>query len=209
MNKTLVIIGLVLLCAAVFAQSNITTIPKNVSLHKNKKFSQPDSSHSPSLAVKHSAIIPGWGQWYNQKWWKVPLVYGGLGGFAYGFIFNRAEYQTYLRVHHLKKEETKPAATDSKAVNDLYTRAQGASLPQIENGLNYHQRNMQLCALGFIGFWGLQMIDSYIDAKFRHSYSINPDLSFSVVPGVEKTTLYAANNISSVMPVIKVTFTVQ
>lgn len=203
-------IGLVLTCAAAFAQSNITTTFRTTpQLHKNKKFSQPDSLHSTSLAVKRSAIIPGWGQFYNHKWWKMPLVYAGLGGFGYGFIFNRAEYNAYLRVHRLVKGDAKPGVTDTKAVKDLYARAGKASLPQIENGLNYHQRNMQLCVLGFVGFWSLQMIDSYIDAKFRHSYSINPDLSFSVAPGVENTTLYAANNISSVMPVIKVTFTVQ
>jgi len=210
MKKLFIIYCLIFAAKPLLAQITINrpAVP-SLTFEKKKKTHLPDTMHSPSLAVKRSAMVPGWGQLYNGKWWKVPLVYGGLGGFAYGFLWNRSQYKTYLRVYQLKKDEAKPVATDTRDVKTLHTNTSGTSLGWVENGVNYHQRNLQLCILGFAGFWGLQMIDTYIDAKFRHSYSIDRDLSFSVAPGIESRPMYANNNISSVMPVIKVTFTVK
>jgi len=210
MKKLFIFYCLTFAAKPVLAQSTINrpAVP-NLTFEKKKKVYSPDSTHSPSLAVKRSAIVPGWGQLYNHKWWKLPLVYAGLGEFGYGFFWNRNQYKTYLRVRELRKFEDKPVATDTREVQELYTWASRATPEQLENRVNYHQRNLQLCILGFAGFWGLQLIDTYIDAKFRHSYTMDRDLGFSVAPGIQNTPMYANNNISSVMPVIKVTFTVK
>src|SRR4051812_29848284 len=44
-----------------------------------EKIYRPDSNHKPGKAVLHSLMIPGWGQVYNKRWWKVPAIYAGLG----------------------------------------------------------------------------------------------------------------------------------
>src|ERR1700759_4002173 len=63
---------------------------------KKEKVYHPDSTHSPHKAVIRSLIIPGWGQVYNHRWWKVPIIYGVLGSLGYGIVFNTQNYNLFL-----------------------------------------------------------------------------------------------------------------
>jgi hypothetical protein len=184
-------------------------IPKVLS-KKNTKRYHPDSTHSPGLAFKRSGIIPGWGQLYNHRWWKVPLIYAGLGSLGLAVEFNNRYYKQYLRVYRLKQRGLQPDAGDSEAVKALFINvtASGATTTALEGAVTGYQRNFQLSILGIVGAWGIQMIDAYIDAKFIHSYTMDSDLSFKVSPGVITQPVYASN-IPSVMPVIKLTFTMK
>jgi hypothetical protein len=67
-------------------------------LFSQKEVSSFDTTHSPKKAVILSAILPGAGQVYNKKWWKVPIIYAGLGTAVYFFIRNNREY-------HLHRDE--------------------------------------------------------------------------------------------------------
>jgi len=182
-------------------------IPKVLSKKNTKKYN-PDSTHSPGLAFKRSAIIPGWGQLYNHRWWKVPIVYTGLGLLGSAIIYNQKYYKQYLRVYNLKRNAQQPDDSDSQEIKTLYANVAGVSTTAIESAVNGYQRNMQLSILGVVGAWGIQMIDAYIDAKFIHSYTMDRDLSFKVSPGINASPLYAGGNMS-VMPVIKLTFTLK
>jgi hypothetical protein len=183
-------------------------LPKILS-KKNKKQYNPDSTHSPSVAVKRSALIPGWGQLYNHRWWKVPLVYGGLVSLGLAVEFNQRYYKNYLRVYRLKQNAQRPDDGDSQAVKTLFANVSGVSTTAIEGAVTGYQRNMQLSILGIVGVWGIQMVDAYIDAKFIHSYTMDRDLSFKISPGVATAPVYASGNIPSVMPVLKLTFTLK
>lgn len=180
-------------------------LPKILS-KKNKKKYNPDSTHSPSLAFKRSAIIPGWGQLYNHRWWKVPLVYTGLGLLGSAVIFNQKYYKQYLKVYNMRRNGVVPARGATDEISVLYKNTANVNLTALESAVNGYQRNMQLSILGIAGAWGIQMIEAYIDAKFIHSYTMDTDLTFKVSPGVSTAPVYASN-IPSVMPVLKVTFT--
>jgi hypothetical protein len=182
-------------------------LPKILS-KKNTKQYNPDSTHSPGLAFRRSGFIPGWGQLYNRRWWKVPLIYAGLGSLGLAIEFNNRYYKQYLRVYRLKQNVQQPDDSDSEAVKTLYRNVSGVSTTAIEGAVTGYQRNFQLSILGLVGAWGIQMIDAYIDAKFIHSYTMDRDLSFKVSPGVITAPVYASN-IPSVMPVIKLTFTMK
>jgi hypothetical protein len=182
-------------------------IPKVISKKNTKKYN-PDSTHSPGLAFKHSAMIPGWGQLYNHRWWKVPIVYTGLGLLGSAIVFNQKYYKQYLRIYNLKRNAKQPDESDSEEIKTLYRNVAGVSTTAIESAVNGYQRNMQLSILGVVGAWGIQMIDAYIDAKFIHSYTMDRDLSFKVSPGIDASPLYASSGMS-VMPVIKLTFTLK
>ncbi|HVV56265.1 MAG TPA: DUF5683 domain-containing protein, partial [Mucilaginibacter sp.] len=57
-----------------------------------EKVYHPDSLHSPHKALIRSLIIPGWGQLYNRQWWKVPIIYAGLGLLGDVVVFNNKYY---------------------------------------------------------------------------------------------------------------------
>lgn len=185
-------------------------IPKVIN-KKNVKLYTPDSTHSPGLAFKRSGFVPGWGQLYNHKWWKVPIIYTGLGLLGSAIVFNQKSYKQYLTVYNYYRGDP-TAVTPQSPEYELYSRlkANGVSQTAIENAVNGYQRNMQLSILGVLAGWGIQMIDAYIDAKFMHSYTMDRDLSFKVSPGlVPNGPVYASGNIPSVMPGIKLTFTMK
>jgi hypothetical protein len=188
--------------------SSKPVIPQVLS-KKNTKRYNPDSTHSPGLAFKRSGIIPGWGQLYNHRWWKVPIVYTGLGLLGSAIIYNQKYYKQYLQVYNMRRNAAPaPPATATDDVSVLYNNTKNVNLTAIENAVNGYQRNMQLSILGVVGAWGIQMIDAYIDAKFIHSYTMDRDLSFKVSPGIDASPLYAGGNMA-VMPVIKLTFTLK
>jgi hypothetical protein len=180
------------------------------SMFKSKAFGvklyYPDNTHSPQKAVKHSAIIPGLGQLYNRKWWKVPVIYTGLGLLSSAIIHNRQHYNQYLTIYgyYINPDKAKPGA----AQYDLYKRFKRSGIPQasIESMVNGYNRNFQLSILGVAGGWGLQMVDAYIDAKFIQSFSVDDNLSLKLSRGAMPQPVVYAGNYSNIgMPVLKVT----
>ncbi len=228
MNRLLLTLSLILTWGALYAQKPDTIKvkdPTEVKLRKrdsimgkpvitekitskNKKIYRPDSTHSPSLAFKRSGIIPGWGQLYNGRWWKVPIIYGGLGLLGVAVEFNVRYQKQFLRAYRLRQSGEPASSDDTPLVKQLLANS-GYTTSVLENGVNGYQRNMQLSILGIVGAWGIQMIDAYIDAKFIHSYTMDRDLSFKVTPGVLPAGPMYAGNIPAVMPVIKLTFTMR
>jgi hypothetical protein len=183
-------------------------IPKVIN-KKNTKQYHPDTTHSPGRAFRRSAMIPGWGQLYNRKWWKTPFIYAGLGALGYAIVDNQIAYKRYLAVYRLRQNADTPRPPLNDPVRTLYDNTITAPVSAIENAVNGSQRNMQISVLSFVVVWGVQMIDAYIDAKFIHSYTMDRDLSFKVSPGFDSAPVYAGGNIPSVMPVIKLTFTLK
>ena len=166
----------------------------------------PDSTHSPHKAVMRSLMVPGWGQVYNGKWWKVPIIYGGLGLLASAVIFNQNYYSDFLAVAKYRRRGEAPPPSDP--IYQFYQDYREAPDSFIENAVNGYRRNRDLSILGVLGAWGIQMIDAYIDAKFIQSYTMDDNLSFKVRPGLVNPPMYAAGSVNgSYIPGIKVTFT--
>ena len=87
---------------------NSTFIPK---IKKEKVF-HPDSTHSPQKAVIRSLIIPGWGQLYNHRWWKVPVIYSGIGLLGWVVIYNVKYYKEFLALSKYRENGILPKPTD-------------------------------------------------------------------------------------------------
>ena len=58
--------------------------------------------HNPKIATLRSAILPGWGQAYNRKYWKIPIVYGALGVTAGVFFYNLKTYKLLRKAVSLR-----------------------------------------------------------------------------------------------------------
>jgi hypothetical protein len=167
----------------------------------------PDSTHSPHVAVMHSLMVPGWGQVYNHQLWKVPIIYGGIGLLGVAIIFNARNYNEFLALSIYREHGTIPTSKDN-----YYTEYQTyISVPDqsIYDATDGYRRDRDLCILGVVGAWGINVVDAYINAKFIHSYTMNDDLSMKVTPALLNQPVYAQNFMGSYIPGIKITFTVR
>lgn len=167
-----------------------------------EKIYHPDSLHDPHKAVMRSLMIPGWGQLYNHRWWKVPLIYGGLALLGDVVVYNQKNYKEFLKEALLRKKGIVNTGQNDPALT-------GVSNDDVVTWTNLFRRNRDLGILGFVGGWGIQMIDAYIDAKFIHSYSMDNNLSFKVSPGTIGQPTYALNSTAMFIPAVKITFTLK
>jgi hypothetical protein len=181
---------------------------------KKEKAYHPDSTHIPSLAVKRSLIIPGWGQWYNRKgaWWKIPAIYAGLGALGYSIVESQKNYKMFLAFYRIKDLGRPPTSADADYVKykEEYTRFSSQSLTFFEEAARNYQRNFQISILGVVAVWGVQAVEAYVEAKFINSFTVDNNLSMKVSPGFINQPAYAMANVSNAyIPGIKITFTLK
>jgi hypothetical protein len=176
------------------------TSKKYVPKITKEKTYHPDSLHSPHKAVMHSLIIPGWGQLYNHQWWKVPIIYAGIGLLGDAIVFNQQYYTLFLKEAQLR-ERGILTGRNPTLVN--------VSDPDVTTYTDIYRRNRDLSILGTLGAWGIQMIDAYIDAKFKHSYTMDNNLSIKIKPEVMSQPAYAFNSSGGYMQALTITFTLK
>jgi hypothetical protein len=149
-----------------------------------------EPEHSPKKASIYSAILPGLGQAYNKKYWKIPLVYGGFAAFGYFIGWNN---KNYITSRHAYKDLTDddPATDyymklkqiiyyDLKNASDLATLKQGLLSSQ-----DYYRRNRDLLVIVTVAFYGLNIIDASVDAHF-FDFDISDDLTLHLKPSLDK-----------------------
>ncbi|MBA2498892.1 MAG: hypothetical protein H0V30_04130 [Chitinophagaceae bacterium] len=136
--------------------------------------------HSPRKAAIRSALIPGWGQAYNKKYWKIPIVYGALGTTAGVFVFNLQTYKE-LRVAYRGKYNAR-VFKDSTDYFKMETRYIPISEESLRYNRNEFRRNIDYTVLVFIVLWGLNVVDATVDAHLK-SFDVSPDLSLRIKPG--------------------------
>lgn len=169
-------------------------VPK---ITKEKTY-HPDTLHDPHKALIRSLIIPGWGQLYNRQWYFVPVIYGGLGILGDAIAFNQRYYNIFLKEAQLR-ERGAPATQLNPLLSNVST-------PDVTTYVDSYRRDRDLCILGTLGAWGIQAIQAYIDAKFKHSYTMDNNLSFKIKPDVIEQPSYAFNSMGSYIPALTITF---
>lgn len=136
----------------------------------------------PHKAVVRSAIVPGLGQIYNKRWWKVPFIYAGFVGVGLAFDFNQRYYREFLG------EVQYRSAHDGEPKNPAYAGYSFEGMVQVKDA---YRRNRDLSILGFVAMHAVNMIDAYIDAKFFR-YDISNDLSLKVEPSFQRPNAYSS-----------------
>ncbi|HEX7367986.1 MAG TPA: DUF5683 domain-containing protein [Pelobium sp.] len=134
---------------------------------------------NPRKAVLRSAVLPGWGQARNHKWWKVPLVYGGFVGLGLVYDFNNRFYKELLTESQYRKSH--PTVPLEQRFN--YPQYKGYPDEQIYNAKDFYRRNRDLSLYSTFGFYLLQMVDAYIDAKLA-TFDVSDDLSLKIKPTI-------------------------
>ena len=119
---------------------------------------------APAKAGFYSAILPGLGQAYNKKYWKIPLVYGAIGTSLYFYIENNRLYHQYRDAYKRRLE----GYTDDK-----FSYLDSSRLIA---GQKVYQRNRDLSALVTVGFYVLNIIEANVDASLIQ-FNVNENLS--------------------------------
>jgi len=153
---------------------------------------------NPRKAVLRSAILPGWGQARNHKWWKVPLVYGGFVGLGLVYNFNNKFYKETLAESQYRK---KYPSLDRNTLGS-YGEFKYKGIPdnQIYGAKDFYRRNRDLSLYSMVGFWGLQMVDAYIDAKLA-TFDVSDDLTLRVKPSIY-VPMYGSLGFRTAIPMI-------
>lgn len=142
--------------------------------------------HLTRSAVRKSAIIPGWGQIQNGRWWKTPIILGGFVGIGMSYEFAQRNYKVYLKEAQFRSENP----TSGVFENEELARFSPESIIAAKD---FYRRNRDLSVLMGIGFYAIQLIDAYVDAKFFR-YDISDDFSLKFKPSLESAPWMLANN---------------
>ncbi len=138
--------------------------------------------HSARKATIYSMILPGLGQAYNKKYWKIPIIYGGFTVFAFLIQYNNTEYQLFKDAYYHKLVYGEGA---DDPVNDYEIKYDEQTLL---NAKNDYRRNRDLNYI-LTGVWyALNVIDAAVDAHL-FSWDVDEDLSLRVEPDLFQPTM--------------------
>ena len=147
----------------------------------NKKIFIPNPTKATWLAL----VIPGGGQIYNRKYWKLPIIYGGFAGCAYALTWNNKMYKDYMQAY----KDAALGNWEANSIHDLLPPGYLDRTPktQITETLrkrkDTYRRYRDLSIFAFIGVYLISVIDAYVDAELSN-FDITPDLSMRVEPAV-------------------------
>jgi len=122
------------------------------------------------IAAACSAIIPGAGQIYNKKWWKVPIIYAAAGGVGYLFLQNDIQYQSY-------KKEIIYRVENPNMVNEYANY----SIDNLVTQKNYYRKYRDLTVMGLSLIYVLNILDAYVDGHLK-KFDMSDDLSLRIKP---------------------------
>ncbi|MGF2412232.1 MAG: DUF5683 domain-containing protein, partial [Ferruginibacter sp.] len=148
--------------------------------------------YNPKIAIVRSAILPGWGQITNKKYWKLPLVYGALGTTAYIFVRNIKQFKEANAAY--KNSIDGNTANDNQIPEPYYSVRSNPE--RIKNFRNEVRQNVDYSVLFFIAFWGLNVVDAAVDAHLK-TFDVSDNLSLQIKPGY--SPLANTNGISLVL----------
>jgi len=137
--------------------------------------------YDPRKALLYAAVVPGLGQIYNKKYWKLPLVYGGMFALAYAINFYQDGYTKYKGKLYYNLENGYEQ-DDEHAPDDPYTTKNYRHI------VDEYKRERDFMIILMGGVYLLQIIDAHVDAHLKE-FDLNPKLQLSVRPTVEQNDL--------------------
>jgi len=132
------------------------------------------------------AIFPGYGQIYNRKYWKLPIVYGGFLGFAYAISWNNSRYTSYKNAYIDISDNDETTNYHIKILPRGYTLQNypgGVTTYQarLKTGMDKFRRYRDLSVILSVGYYTLVLLDAFVDAQL-YDFDISQDLVLNVAP---------------------------
>ncbi|MBK8659727.1 MAG: hypothetical protein IPN22_12870 [Bacteroidetes bacterium] len=144
-------------------------VTDSLALAKSKK-----KRHSPTKAALLSAALPGLGQGYNKKYWKIPIVYAGFGGLGYALYYTTSEFYGYRNAYRLQVDED--ATTQGS-----YRGYQNAAELKIQR--DYYKRYLDISAICTAVWYTLNIIDAAVDAHL-FEWNMKDDIKMGWQPSL-------------------------
>ena len=176
---------------SLLATDSLTTSLSADSLFKAKTPKAPKDwstwKPDPKRALWLALVIPGGGQIYNRKYWKLPIIYGGFMGCIYAMHWNNTMYKDYSQAYldlvdndphtqsynsFLHLGTTIKTAADKRRYEDLFKKRR-----------DKYRRWRDLSFFVMLGVYALSVVDAYVDAELS-VFDISKDLSLKVEPTV-------------------------
>lgn len=137
---------------------------------------------APARAAFYSAVLPGLGQAYNGRYWKIPIVYAALGVGTYFYINNDNEYHRYRDAYRIRL---------AGGTNDEFSDENGTPLISdsgLQDAQEFYQRNKEVSLLVMIGLYALNIIDANVDAHLQQfnvseNLALKPAYNFNTFTG--------------------------
>ena len=156
-----------------FGQNDPDTIPSPNTQEADSIILTPSKAKDPKIATILSALLPGAGQAYNEKIWKVPIIYGGIITTAYFVEFNNRRYQKFKDALEIVRDPTLGSNPFPNLNQDGIIR-----------NVDYWRRNRDLCYLIFGVIYVLGIVDAQVDAHLS-GFDVSDDLSWKIEPAYE------------------------
>lgn len=151
---------------------------------------------NPKRALWLALVLPGAGQIYNRKYWKLPIVYGGFVGCIYAMRWNNQMYRDYSQAYMdlMDNDPNTQSYNQFLHLGNTITDENKARYQNLfKKRKDYYRKYRDLSIFALIGVYALSVIDAYVDASLSQ-FDISKDLSLKIEPSV-------INNRSSVNPV--------
>ena len=139
----------------------------------------------PKRALWLSLIIPGAGQIYNRKYWKLPIIYGGFLGCTYALLWNQQMYKDYSQAYIDIMDDNPNTASYMKMLPMGYdiTGREEQFKTVFKHKKDYYRRYRDLSIFAFFGVYLISVVDAYVDAQLS-SFDISKDLSMRFRPTI-------------------------
>ncbi len=180
-KKTLFVIIFSLFCNVIFAQKD--TLPKTdkppIIVPNKNQLLKKKPQRIPLESALRAAVIPGWGQIYNQKYWKLPLVYGALGGLGYAVYWNDAAYKSFSNSY------------DAILINN----PTDIRVDRLRTLRNKYRRDTEFMVILTFFAYGLSILDATVDAHFS-TFDVSDDISLKIEPYYNQSNLGTATGLT-------------
>jgi len=151
----------------------------------------------PQKALWMALVIPGGGQIYNRKYWKLPLVYGGMMGCIYAMTWNNTMYKDYSQAY-LDIMDSDPNTQSYNKFLHLGNTIDESNMERyktiFKKRKDKYRRWRDMSFFCLLGVYALSVVDAYVDAELSE-FDISKDLSMKVRPTImqNKSTFTSAN----------------
>ena len=134
---------------------------------------------SPARAAFYSAVLPGLGQAYNKKYWKIPILYGGGLVLGYFINYNQQLYKQYRDgLIAILDQDDRTVPFDERLGQDDYQRA-----------VDYWRRNRDLLMIGVVVIYVMSIVDAHVDAHLD-LFTVEDDISLNLEPSFDQTAMH-------------------